>query len=165
MSHGYQRGKWPEVHRKRLKISGSGGTGTSPHSLPRSFANTLLSRFNMEILSKRYKRTSADALKLAEHREIKMYLIFRIRSSPLSKRKQNIRQTTVASFYKTLQMVYQLDTKRQLGKPTNDMINTVSKSCQKTSSCYRNPIPHLFTEPDSLSSPRTCVSICMLIGC
>ena len=54
-----------------------------------------------------------------------MYLIFRIEAAP--KRKEKLRQTSVQSYYKTLQMVYCLDTKRQLGKPTNDMINAVCK--------------------------------------
>ena len=76
----------------------------------------------MEVLSKRYQRTSVDALKLVEPTEIKLYLIFRIKSSPT----EGLRQSTVLSYYKTLQMVYQLDAKRQLKKPTNDMINRVS---------------------------------------
>ena len=54
-----------------------------------------------------------------------MYLMFRIKAAP--KRKEKLRQTSVQSYYKTLQMVYCLDTKRQLGKPTNDMINAVCK--------------------------------------
>ena len=67
----------------------------------------------MEVLSKRYRRTSADVLKLVEPTDIKMYLIFRIKSSPSSKRKQGIRQPTVYAHYKTFQMVYCLDTRRR----------------------------------------------------
>ena len=80
----------------------------------------------MEALSKRYKRTSADALSRVESKDIKLYLIFRLKSSSRME-KQGLRQSSAYSYYKTLQMVYQLDTKRQLGKPTNDMINAVSK--------------------------------------
>ena len=39
------------------------------------------------------------------------------------------------SFYKTLQMVYCLDTKRQLGKPTNDMISAVCKHHLRVNLC------------------------------
>ena len=77
----------------------------------------------MEVLFNRSERTSADALKLVEPTEIKLYLIFRIKSSP----RGGLRQSTVYSHYKTFQMVYQLDTKQQLKKHTNDMINGVSK--------------------------------------
>ena len=54
-----------------------------------------------------------------------MFLIYRIKASP--KRKEKLRQTSVQSYYKTLQLVYYLDTKRQPGKATNDMINAVCK--------------------------------------
>ena len=71
------------------------------------------------------------ALKLVEPTDIKMHLIFRIKSSPSSTRKQGIRQSTVYAHYKTFQMVYCLDAKRRLEKPTNDMINAVRKPCLK----------------------------------
>ena len=77
----------------------------------------------MEVLFNRSQRTSANALKLAGLTEIKLYLVFRIKSSP----REELRQSTVYSFYKTLQMVYQLETKQQLKKHTNDAINGVSK--------------------------------------
>ena len=88
-------------------------------------------------------QTSADAFKLVQPEEIKMYLIFRIKSSPTSIRKQNIRQSTVYGYYKTLQMVYCLDARRRLEKPTNDMIHAVSKPCLKEFRC-RNPTSLLF---------------------
>ena len=81
----------------------------------------------MEVLSKHCRQTSADALKKVEPTEIMMYLIFRIKSSPSSTRKQGIRQFTVYAHYKTFQMVYCLDARRRLEKPTNDMINAVCK--------------------------------------
>ena len=62
-----------------------------------------------------------------------MYLIFRIKTSP--KRKEKLRQTSVQSHYKTLQMVNCLDTKRQLGKPTNDMMNAVCKNHLRANLC------------------------------
>ena len=68
-----------------------------------------------------------------EPADIQMYLIFRIKASP--KRKEKLRQTSVQSFYKTLQMVYCLDTKRQLGKPTSDMINAVCKHHLRANLC------------------------------
>ena len=102
---------------------------------------TLYLRFGVEVLSKRCKRTSADVFKLVEPKEIKMYLIFRIKSSPTSIRKQNIRQSTVYGC-KTLQMVC-LDARRRLEKPTNDMIHAVSKPCLKKFRC-RNPISLFF---------------------
>ena len=49
-------------------------------STPRLFADTLL-RFNREVLFKRYKRLPADGLDRVEPQGIKMYLIFRIKSS------------------------------------------------------------------------------------
>ena len=85
----------------------------------------------MEVLSKRCKRTSADAFKLVQPEEIGMYLIFRIILSPTSIRKQNIRQSTVYGYYKTLQMVYCLDARRRLEKPTNDMIHAVRSPASK----------------------------------
>ena len=85
----------------------------------------------MEVLSKRYRRTSTDTLKLVEPSEIKMYLIFRIKSSPSSTRKQKIRQSTIYGYYKTFQMVYCLDARRRLEKPTSDMINAVRKLSQR----------------------------------
>ena len=39
------------------------------------------------------------------------------------------------SLYKTLQMVYCLVTKRQLGKPTNDMLNAVCKHHLRSNLC------------------------------
>ena len=48
-------------------------------TIPRLFADTSL-RFNMEVLSKRYKRTSADALSRVEPKDIKLYF-FRLKSS------------------------------------------------------------------------------------
>ena len=93
-------------------------------TIPRSL--TLSLRFNREVLNKHYKRTSADALSQVEPKHIKLYLIFRLMSSRRMG-KQGLRQSSAYSFYKTLQMVYQLDTKRQLGKPINDTINAVSK--------------------------------------
>ena len=55
---------------------------------------------------------------------IKMYLIFRIRSSS-GAAKRGLYRSTVNLYYRTLQMVYQLDTERQLAKSTNDIINAV----------------------------------------
>ena len=88
-------------------------------TIPRLFADTSF-RFNMKVLSKRYKRTSADTLSRAEPKDIKLYLIFRLKSS-LRMEKHGLRQSSDYSYYKTLQMVCQLDTKRQLGKPTLQM--------------------------------------------
>ena len=93
--------------------------------IPHLFADTSL-RFNTEVLSKRYKRTSADALSQVAPKDIKLYLIFRLKSSRGIK-KQGIHQSSAYSYYKTLQLVYQRDTKRQLGKPINDTINEVSR--------------------------------------
>ena len=50
-------------------------------TIPHLFADTS-PRFNMEVLSKRYKRTSADALSLVAPKDIKLYyLIFRLKSA------------------------------------------------------------------------------------
>ena len=122
-----------------------------------TFADTSL-RFDMKVLYKCYKRTSADALSQVEPKHI-MYLIFRLGSSR-SKGKQGLRQSSAYSLYKTLQMVYQLDTKRQLGKPINNEINAVSKHHPKEYGYHPAAAIRY-----CLSSPQTCVSICMLIGC
>lgn len=91
----------PEVYGKRFGISGSDGTGTSLHPLPRLFAGILPSRFNIEVkLSKRYQRIPVDALKLVEPAEIKTYFDFRIKSSLSCTRK---RQSMVNSYYETLE--------------------------------------------------------------
>ena len=97
-------------------------------TIPRLFADTQASlRFNMEVLSKRYKRTSADAPTRVEPGDTKIP-----RLKPSSRTgKQGLRQSSACSCYKTLQMVYQLDSKRQLGKPRDDMVNAVSKHCLK----------------------------------
>ena len=117
----------------------------------------------MEVLSKHCKRTSAVAFKLVEPKEIKMYLIFRIKSSPTSIRKQNIRQSTVYGYYKTLQMVYCLDARQQPEKPINDMIRLGSPVSKNLDIVTPSPLSD-FTP--LLSSPRirTSVSICMLTG-
>ena len=65
-----------------------------------------------------------------------MYLIFRIKaSSTHGNKKAGLRQTSVQSYYRTLQMVYYLDTKRQLGKPTNDTMNAVGKHHLRANLC------------------------------
>ena len=64
-------------------------------------------------------------------------------------------------------MVYQLDTKRQLGKPTNDIINAVSKHHLKEFRYY-HPVAVIRFRPLRwarilslcLPSPWTCVYIC-----
>ena len=137
-------------------------------TIPRLFADTSL-RFNLEVLSKRYKRTSADALSRVEPKDVRLYLIFRLKSSPRVD-KHGLRQSTAYSYYKTLQMVYQLHTKRQLGKPTNDIINAVSKHHLKEFRYYY-PVAvirfALFAEPEFC--PFVCpihehVSLYMLTG-
>ena len=146
-----------------------GPVSPSFSTIPRLFANTSL-RFNMEVLCKRYKRTSVDALSRVESKDIKLYLIFRLKSSSRME-KQGLRQSSAFSYYKTLQMVYQLDAKRQLGKPTNDMINAVSRRRLKEFRYYHpvavvrfHPLHRARILSLCLSSPQTCVSICMLIG-
>ena len=59
--------------------------------------------------------------------------------------------STVNSYCKTLQMVYHMDTKQQLGKPKCDTIIAVSNPYLKEFEYYhrcRNPISPLFTGPE-----------------
>ena len=70
-------------------------------TIPRLFADNSL-RFIMEILFKRYKRTSADALGRVEPKDIKLYLAFRLKSSRMEK--QGIHQSSAYLYYKTLQL-------------------------------------------------------------
>ena len=58
--------------------------------------------------------------------EIKLYLIHRIQRSPKRRRGEGLRQSTAFGFYGTFQMVYSIETKCQLWKATNEMINNVS---------------------------------------
>ncbi|KAF8534000.1 hypothetical protein BDD12DRAFT_897299 [Trichophaea hybrida] len=81
------------------------------------------SRFNKDALSKRYHRTSENALELAGPVELKLFLMYRIRNSRSHKQQRCLHRSTVQAYYKTLQMVYSLDTKRQIPKETNVIIN------------------------------------------
>ena len=73
-------------------------------------------------------------------------------------------RATVNSYCKTLQMVYQLDTKRQLENSTNDMVNAASKTYLNEFGYY-HPVAAIRSHLSSLSpnfillssSPRTCV--------
>ena len=64
--------------------SGSGFSGAPPSftTTPRSLTDTLLSRFNMEVLSQRRERTAADLLERVEPTEIEMFLNFCTKPPP-----------------------------------------------------------------------------------
>jgi len=79
----------------------------------------------------RYNRTPESSLEKVETHEIELYLAFRIQKSPTIKKGGRFHRSSVRRFYKILQFVYQLDTKRQLTrtKATNDEINKVNLCC------------------------------------
>ena len=115
------------------------------------------SRFNKVVLNGHFKRdrASAGALGQVEPADIQMYLIFRIKASSKHKnRESGLRQSSVQSYYKTLQMVYYLDTKRHLGKPTNDMIGAIGKH-HLSKPMHANQKPVYQKRLDSEVQPRS----------
>ena len=76
-------------------------------------------------LYRHYAQTSKDDLEGAGVNKIKHYLIYLIQGLPKCRRGEELRQSMVFGFYRTLQMVYHVETKRQLQKATNGMVNNV----------------------------------------
>ena len=68
---------------------------------------------------------------------------------------KKLRQTSVQSYYKTLQMVYYLDTKRQLGKPMDGMIDAVFKHHLRANLCMLIRSQHIKKRLDSEVWPRS----------
>jgi len=77
-------------------------------------------------LRKRQCASSAqEAFKHAGTTEMKLFLEYRIINSPTHKAGKYLHLSTVQWTYKTVQMTYYEDTKRQMPRETNDAINLV----------------------------------------
>ena len=63
-------------------------------------------------------------------------MIYYIQRSPTHKKGKQLRQSSILGFYKTLQMVYFLDTWRQLPKTTNEMLNSIGTPLSQVTCAY-----------------------------
>ncbi|CCX07696.1 Similar to hypothetical protein CIMG_03975 [Coccidioides immitis RS]; acc. no. XP_001244534 [Pyronema omphalodes CBS 100304] len=84
-------------------------------------------QFNKVALSQRRKESAYDALTRADSTDIKLFLQYRIQSSPTRQQGRNLRHSTVEAWCKNLQTVCVLDTKRQILKETNRIIGNFIK--------------------------------------
>ena len=124
-------------------------------TIPRLFADTSL-RFNMEVLSKRYKRTSADAPSRV------------LDFSPIVFENGGARASSFFGPFVLQNIVNGLliGHKRQLGKPTNNMINAVGKR-RLNGFRYYHPVAIIRFHPLHgarilslcLASPQTCLNM------
>jgi hypothetical protein len=85
-------------------------------------------RFNEEALSQRRKDSASESLARGDVTDIKLFLQYRIQASPKYKNGGKLRQSTVEGYYKNLQTVFALDTKRQLSRETNRSIGNLIKN-------------------------------------
>jgi hypothetical protein len=85
-------------------------------------------RFNEEALSQRRKEFASESLARGDVTDIKLFLQYRIQASPKYKKGGKLRQSTVEGYYKNLQTVFALDTKRQLSRETNRSIGNFIKN-------------------------------------
>ena len=109
----------PRLHCWQSRISTN--TGIGMRTLAILFPNTFLTApsFSQDVLCRRYAQTSKDTLERAGVKEIKLYLIHRAQGSPNRRLGERLRQSSLFGFFKTLQMVYSIDTKRQLQRAIN----------------------------------------------
>jgi hypothetical protein len=88
-------------------------------------------RFNEEARVsqlERRKDSASESLARGDVTDIKLFLQYRIQASPKYKNGGKLRQSTVEGYYKNLQTVFALDTKRQLSRETNRSIGNFIKN-------------------------------------
>jgi len=92
--------------------------------------------------------SATEAFKHAGTTEMKLFLEYRIRNSRTNEAGNSLRRSTVQGTYKTEQMTYYQDTKRQLPRETNDAVNLVrfQPSLRNSSLTYTQHILTYLTE-------------------
>ena len=82
-------------------------------------------RFYDEALSQCTQLDAKNAFQEVSATEIKAFLMYRIHNSPTTIKGKLLHRSMIQSFYKTLQMVYSLDTSMQVPRETNAAVNMV----------------------------------------